>query len=170
MCHPALYIAAGAMQLAGGFMQAQQEKKTAEYQGQLLDEQARQELVRGSWEADRKALQTRQTIGTQRALYGASGAEVGSGTPLQVTEDTAMLGAADESMIRLNAARRAWGLGEQKKMAKYEGKLRAKQAIWDGFTGALTSGANAWGSYKTTPKKPKKALGDEYMGPGWAGQ
>lgn len=144
MCDPRIYVAMAGMQAVSGVSQGKAEQKTAEANAALLRTQAQQELAAGAYEAQRRASQTRQTIGTQRALYGASGAVVGAGTPLAVTSDTAAIGAEDEAMIRQNAARRAWGLEEQAKQVRYAGKMAKRQAITQGFTTALGSAAKAY--------------------------
>lgn len=148
MCDPRIYVAMAGMQAVSGVMQGSAEKKAAKANAAMLTTQAQQEQAAGAYEALRRQKQTKQEIGTQRALYGASGAVVGSGTPLAVTSDTAAIGAEDEFMIRQNAARRAWGLTEQAKQVKYAGKLASTQAMTQGFTTALNSSAQGYRAYK----------------------
>lgn len=122
---------------------------SAREEARAADFQARDALQRGVIEQDRHSLQVRRALGTQLARYGASGADVGSGSPLTVMADTAQLGKMDELVIRNNAAREAWGLTEQAKITRAKGRA-ARQAAYSQATASLLSGASdAYGIWKS---------------------
>lgn len=66
-------------------------------------------LKRGEREARLVKRQANQIAGTQRASYAAQGVDVGSGTALDVQNQTDELGNIDAETVRTNAWREAWG-------------------------------------------------------------
>jgi len=79
----------------------------------LADRAAQDALDRGKVAEDRQRIQTRQLAGRQRAVLAANGVLVDSGSALDITSDTAMIGELDALTIRANAEREAEGFRQQ---------------------------------------------------------
>lgn len=69
--------------------------------------------LRGEEAARRRAVETRQLSGRQRAVLAANGVLVDQGSALDLTSDTAEIGKLDELTIRSNAEREALGYEAQ---------------------------------------------------------
>ena len=107
--------------------QAQQQQSAAEYQAkvaeqnkELADEQSAAVKRQGYDDAQRKRAQTAGIIGTQRAIAGASGATVDTGSNLDMQLDTAEKGELDALGIQQqsldqahNIAIQGWNSGQQ---------------------------------------------------------
>lgn len=63
----------------------------------------------GGSEAYKSGLQTAAIVGKQKADQGASGVDVNSGSAAGIRDTTTSLGQLDQSNIRTNAARKAYG-------------------------------------------------------------
>ena len=113
MCDPT--IAAGATLALSGlsaYNQYQQGKYTAAVAQQNADvatAQANDAINRGNAEADQRRRETRQRQGTQAAIMGATGADMSSGSALDIFGDTAQFGALDALTTVNNAQREAYG-------------------------------------------------------------
>jgi hypothetical protein len=75
----------------------------------MADAQATDAVARGKEQETVFRQGIRRMIGGQRASFGASGVEVGTGSAADVQADTAYWGEIDALTIRTNAAREAWG-------------------------------------------------------------
>ena len=115
MCGPGAAILAGANIVGGGlggYMQADAERKSINYnrevlaQNQILaDMKAEDALKRGEERALTKGLKLRALYGTQKAEYGASGVDATRGTPARVMFNTRLMGGMDMMTIRHNTWR-----------------------------------------------------------------
>jgi hypothetical protein len=96
--------------------QANAQAASATYQAQV----ARNNATVQEWNArnaekvgvvaeDRQRQKTALAIGTERAALASQGGDVDSGSPVDITSDTARAGTFDALTIRSNAATRAWG-------------------------------------------------------------
>lgn len=129
MCEPTTILYAGALIISaiGVGVQAYGKKqdqeaanKAAEYNAtilernaQIADMQVENARQRGELEEKQFRLSLSKLKGEQRASFGASGAVVDTGSPLDVLLDTAEQGEFDALTIRHNAAVEAWGYGNQ---------------------------------------------------------
>lgn len=107
---PVIIAAIGAAVSAyGQAASARTQKKQIQY-NQTITERARADaLARGEVEAQRHRQKVSILVGRQRALVGASGADLGSGSALDIVEDSYAMGELDVLTIRNNAAREAYG-------------------------------------------------------------
>lgn len=96
---------------------------------------------------------TAKLSGFQRVAVAASGADVGSGSALQLYEDTAMLGELDALTARVNGAREAWGyktrgtqFGAEAVAAKSGGENQAVGSLLQGGAQIYGQGSslNLW--------------------------
>lgn len=130
------------------------QNKMAGYQAEVEGENQKQGLIaaadaiqRGDIEEANARTRTRLLIASQRSKYAASGVELGTGTPLQVTADTAALGELDALTIKNNAQREAWGyVGQSADFARKSELIRLANRNNQGST-VLTGGSQALGQY-----------------------
>lgn len=155
MCDPtggvltAALLAGGAAVTAyGQYQVGQYEQKVANMNAKLAGQQARDAEARGNIAEQTHLQKVRQMLGAQRARLGASGIEVNSGTALDLTTDTARMGAMDALTIRNNAAREAWGYRVQGVNYKAQGELAAAQGTNQAMGTLLTGGSQAYGTWK----------------------
>jgi hypothetical protein len=169
MADPITAIVGGvglASSVAGGFFgaqgaeyQAQAQANQAQYQAgvarinaQIQKQNADYAIAAGEVEAQQAGIGTRQTVGAERAAFGAGNIDVNSGSAAQVQASEIAVGQENQSIIRANAARRAYG-------ATVEGAMDTAQAgVYDvarttaleaGDIGAVSSILGAAGSVST---------------------
>lgn len=104
---------------------------------------AAQTLQAGDLAASRQNLKTQSAIGTSRAMGGASGVDVNSGSEAMSRESIGTIGAIDESTIRNNAARAAWGYQTQVINDTFEGQFAGLTAKSKTFQTLATGGLAA---------------------------
>lgn len=141
-------LAATAVTAYGQYQQGQTQKDIANYNARGAEMQAEDALQRGQVAVDAQRAKVRQILGSQRAIMGASGAEVGSGTLGKVLDQTATLGELDARQIEVNAAREAWGLKTQATGARLGGEMAATGGLYGAGGSLLTGGSQAYGIYK----------------------
>ena len=100
----------------GQYQQVQAQNQAAEYNAQLLEQNAQiedikaaQTVRRGQKAESSQRRHVAQLIGKQRASFGGSGAVVDTGSALDIITDTAYFGEQDALTIKHNAALEAWG-------------------------------------------------------------
>jgi len=148
---------AGAAREAGRFAEQQGEQNA-----RLLEAQAERTEQQGGKEAGLFRRKVRGVIGSQRAALAAQGLDVGSGTALDLQEETAKFGEIDATQIRKNAIRSAFGLRseagnarDQGQLGRITGRSRAASALLTGGINALGSGARAYEAFGAADTKPK---------------
>lgn len=173
MCEPATLAAASlvatglstAVGVASSIQQAQAQKNAANYQAQvaknnawLAEKQAQDTEDRGA-EAERQhRVKVNQVMGAQRAAMAGQGADLSSGSPLDILSDTAAAGTMDALTTRNNFGRDAAGLRMQGANYQQQAGLYEMQASnagaagWLGASSSLLSGASSiggkWAQYK----------------------
>ncbi|EPM1804087.1 virion core protein, T7 gp14 family [Klebsiella pneumoniae] len=151
MCDPT--IAAGATLALSGlsaYNQYQQGKYTAAVAQQNADvatAQANDAINRGNAEADQRRRETRQRQGTQAAIMGATGADMSSGSALDIFGDTAQFGTLDALTTVNNAQREAYGYQVQGMNAIAEGNAAKSQSNAAVTQTLLTAPLKAYGAY-----------------------
>lgn len=100
MCLPIIgAIVSGIGSVVGLAAQAASYSAQADYQRR----QAQIELETGAYAAKQKQKEVNAVLGTQRAVFGASGLDLMSGTPSDVYTGSAQEGALDVAAIRWNS-------------------------------------------------------------------
>lgn len=160
----ALTAASGVATMMSSSSQASALRSQGAYEQQIYESNSRLAMVqaddaitRGNRDATEQLKQTKKLIGSQRAALAAQGIEVGSGSSLDIQQDTAAMGASDALTIKNNAWREAWGFKNQAldysskgALAGMTAKNQAKNTI---LTGGLTfakDAASAYSSYQNT--------------------
>lgn len=142
-------------QAAGIKRQGQAEAALLEQNAGYADAQAQDALEIGKDQASRHAAEVRRLIGSQRASIGASGIDLGSGSALDLQEESAMLGELDRTMIVNNAKREAWGFTVQAADLRNRAKLTragasnlAQSARNQGYTTLINGAADLGNLYR----------------------
>lgn len=147
MCDP-LTMAAAAVTAYGSYKQGQAQQDIANYNARTAELAAEDAVARGTQSADAQRNKVRQILGTQRAMMGATGAEVGAGTLGKVLDQTATYGELDARTIEANAQREAWGMRTQAAGTRAQGDLAAAAGTMGALGSLLTGGAQAYGIYR----------------------
>lgn len=139
----------GVGSIASSYSQSQAISEQGKYESRQLRSnaeiaklQAQDAIRRGEKEEQDHRKQVRKLISRQRAIMGAQGLDLESGTALQLQEETASLGALDALTIRNNAYREAWGykaqaanLQSQSRFERLSARGRAQSTL---LTGGLS--------------------------------
>lgn len=100
-------IAGTVVGVMGQMNAAKAEAAASKYQADQSRIMAEDALKRGAAEEDAQRRKTAALEGRQRAVMAASNVDIGSGSPLAVLADTAVLGELDAQTVRNNADREA---------------------------------------------------------------
>lgn len=153
MCDPIL--AAGALQATSQLMQGYQAKQQGEYAEGVAQFNAgmqRNEATRvrnkGVVEENKQRRKVAEMVSKQRAQAAASGADVNSGSVLQLQDDAKLLGELDALQIRDNFTNDARNMEIQAGLTEMEGRNARKKgeaAFRGSILSAFGAGAQAYG-------------------------
>lgn len=153
MCSPAIALVAVTVASTAASVYSQQQ--SAKYQSAVADQnadiaenQAQDAINRGNAEADQRRREMRLRQGTQNANMGATGAELGSGSSLEIFGDTAQFGTLDALTTVNNAQREAYGYQVQGMNAVAQGNAAQSQAKSAMTQTLLTAPLKAYGAYQ----------------------
>lgn len=110
-------------------------------------------LATGEVEAQESGMKTRFTIGAEKAGQGASGLDVNSGSPAAVRESQQEIGTYDESLIRSNAARKAYGFDVEAMQDTAQGQLYRTAADTSKTTGEIGAISSILGGVASVSSK-----------------
>lgn len=123
--------------------------KVQEHNAKVADLQARDAISRGQIAESTSRATTSQRVGNLRAGFGAQGLNLDVGSPKDVVQNDAFIGALDSLTVRNNATKEAWGYGvtaaddrAQAGAIIAKGKVDANSARTNGRI-AASSGRNA---------------------------
>jgi len=133
--------------VAGTLFSAYSQNQQGKYQEDLAknnaivqQRQADDAIKRGEVDEMNHRLKVAQMKSSQRAKFGASGADVNSGSSLDVLADTAMMGELDALTIRGNASREAYGYRVGASNTIAQGKLDKSRGTNNAISTLLTGG------------------------------
>lgn len=138
-----LTLFGGATSAAGQVASGISGRSAGRYNARVLLAQASQERVRGRFEERAIRASGEQVAGAQRAALAAQGVDIGSGTALELQQQTAELSERDALQARLNAALSVWGLKSQAKQERYRGELAYRAGINQALGTLLGSASDA---------------------------
>jgi hypothetical protein len=150
--------------VAGQIQQGKTQEAIDNRNATVMNYQASDALVRGSQEEQIQRQKVQQMVGTQTAVAGASGADVGSKSFSDVMTQTAGLGELDAQQIRMNAMREAWGFNTQAQGLRWQGQM-AKDASTMGAIGTAITGFGK--AYQMKPTAGGGGSGTDLL---WAGR
>lgn len=110
----------------GQYKDAQAVASSMYFDADMLEMQAVDVLQTSELEAERARQAGKDVAGQQLAAQGASGVDVSFGSPAMVRDETFKEAEKDARLIKLNAARAAWGLRAQAAQKRYEGDMAVK--------------------------------------------
>lgn len=129
---------------AGQVYGAVAERKAGAANRRFADAQARDVIDAGEFEATRYEQEVSQLLGSQRAIFGASGVDVNQGSAKALRAQTEAIGAEDAAQIRLNAARQAWGIRTQGRLDQQAANNRSVVGMAAGASTLLGAGVDMW--------------------------
>lgn len=152
MCSPTLILASAVglkavSAVSTAYAQREQgkyAKGVAEYNARVTENEATRTRNVGTERENQVREQTAQLIGQQRAQLGASGVDIGTGTPLKLQETAETLGEVDALRVRRTFGEKATSLETQAEFTREQGKA-AEQAGKQQAVGTLLSGAASIG-------------------------
>lgn len=153
MCEPitmaAIGLASGGLQAHSQLQQGRAAQDQARYQAAVLrnnailaQHKARDAQERGEKREHDFARQVVQLRARQKAAIAANNMDVATGSPMQILEDTAMLGRADLETIRENTQRERFGF--QTQASQFE--QQAAMALQAGSNAKQAARKNALGT------------------------
>lgn len=154
MCNPvlAVTIASAAFSAHQSIQQSNYQSDVNEYNARVAENEAQETRNVGVEEENAQRRKTAELLSKQRAQLGASNVDLGSGSALQLQEDTVTLGEADALRIRSNYENQAKSLESSAGLtsgkadaAKTAGASGAFSSLLGGAAGAAKSGvADKW--------------------------
>jgi hypothetical protein len=159
----AIGIIGGVVSAIGAMKQGQAQADAANYQAQVARnneiislQQANLARQDGATKAQQQDLKAAQTLGTQKAVLGASGVDIESGSAREVVASQNELARLDALTVQSNAERKAWGFDVEASNQKAQAglyRMQAKNAKEAGMLNAFSSllggfgkVAGKWGS------------------------
>lgn len=161
MCDP-VSITTAVVAVVGAAMQQRQARAQAgavedqaEYNARVSENEAVKARNLATEQENDHRLKVARLAAAQRAQLGAAGVDLGSGSALQLQEDTQSLGEADALRIRQSGTSRVEALQTQAGLTRAEGATRAFQiksqgranaagTLLGGASGAIGGVASKW--------------------------
>lgn len=123
----------------------------ANYNAGIAEQNANIAIAQGNAESYRQGIEATRQIGKMRALYGASGVSVESGSPLDVLADSTRSAVIDQQVTQYNYALKAQQYRQQAAGFQATANLdnaNASNAMTSGYLNAfgtvMSGGAKAW--------------------------
>lgn len=131
-----------AVSAIGSIKAGNAQKRIAEFNAAVAEQQAVDALARGAEDEANFRAGVRGLLGTEKAGFAAQGVDIGVGSPVDVQEDTAFLGELDALTIRTNAAREAWGYEVEAENFRRGGAIAQTTGRFQAATTILGTGAS----------------------------
>lgn len=147
MCEPTtvtmtyLAIAAGATQAYSQVQQGRQAMGTARFNSREQENQATAIRNKGTEEENIKRRENAEFLSQQRAMLGASGIDIDSGSAADLQQDTQILGEVDALRVRRNFQEQADVVERQAEQTLQEGRSKRRAANTQALGTALTTAA-----------------------------
>lgn len=151
-----LSAAGSGMSALGSYRQGQFQKGLAEQNARIADQNATAAELRGASEREQLAQAGGQLISKQRAAAGAGGADVQSGSIVDVIASTRLMSRLDIDRSEFNTEMEKRGLGVQRDSLLAQGSM-AEMAGAYGAASSLLTGAGSALSYLKAPKAGAEA-------------
>lgn len=145
----AAMIAAAVASATAAGAAAYSQNKAAEYNAKVMDENAKDALLRGQQEEAKLRAKADQLRSSQRAGFAASGALVDAGSAGEVIDNTNTMADNDAFTLRYNAWREAKGYAQQGTLS-----LMSKQNVGMAVGTSLLDSAGSYYKYKGSLKTP----------------
>jgi hypothetical protein len=133
----------------GAVQQGKQQRQAYNYQAEVQEQQAQEERIATATNEANFKEEQRRLLARRRAVLGASGVELSSGSPLLVSEDFAGETALQALRIRRGGEVRATRLEQQANLSRYQGRA-AKSGGYARAGSTLLSGLGKTAYYGST--------------------
>jgi len=158
----AMAIMAGgaALSAASAIQQGQIASKQANAQAALMQQQADRVIEIGKQDEEDYRRKASREMASRRAILGGSGVEIGSGSPLLVSEDMAGEIELQARRLRAGAGAEATNLRNQAALTRWGGQAEKRSSFVRAGASLLGGIGNAYSARGTTvgqtpgPKKP----------------
>ena len=153
-------IGGTAMSVMGQMQASKAEAASATFQAKQSKILAEDALKRGAADEQAQRRKTAALQSRQEAVMAASNLDIGSGSPLAILGDTAMMGELDAQVVRGNAAREAQQYNTQGKMFEMSAKNAKSAGMVQAFgtaLGGIGTLADKW--YKPAGRRNTSLLG-----------
>lgn len=146
--------------------QGEFQKQQAEQNARLAEMQAKETEEAGEKQSQQHRAKVKALVGSQKAALAAQGIDIGSGSALDLIDQTTAAGEDDAATIRLNAYRQAFGIRQQGANTRNQGQFdymagraESRNTLLTGGMQAASYGLEAkskYDSYKKSTTTPKK--------------
>ena len=123
---------------------AESEAQLDDYNAEVARLQSQDAIVRGGQEESKVRSSTRGLIGAQKAGYAAGNVDVGFGSPVDVSADSAFLGELDALTVRTNAMRESWGYKVQAEDLTRRGQIARMEGAQAVQAGKAAKSGSRW--------------------------
>lgn len=137
---PYLILAAATVSAVGAVRQGQAAKAAADYNATIANQNAQAAAAQGEAASEQQARESERKMGSAMAAYGASGVQMGSGSPMDVLADVARSSELDRQTTVYNYKMRGLGFQDQAGLDIAQGE-NASSAGYLTAMGALFQGA-----------------------------
>lgn len=169
MCDPvsaslAITAVAGGVSAYGQYQQADAAKKSAQFNQEVANIQARDALKRGEFESEQAGRKVAQLRGRQRVALAANGLDLSYGSPADILEQTDYYGLEDQRTVANNARREASMFANRATMSGMQAA-----SINPGFTagttllGTAASVSDKWSRYNSQGPDPRRASSNDWF-------
>ena len=128
-----------------------QASQNASYNKAVADQAADAAEDKARYDENLHRERVRKLLSTQRALYGKSGVDIETGSPLLTELDTVGQGELDALAIRYGGDVESARARSAGRLAKMEGKSKATASYIQAGSSLLSGGYDAYKSYKAKP-------------------
>lgn len=149
MCEPATiaYAAAAVIGAASAYQQGRERRAAGEYNTRVSENEATRLRNISIDEENKQRRATAELISRQRAQLAAANIDIGSGSALQLQEDTALLGEIDALNIRENFAAQASSLDTEAALTQGQGRAAGRAGTTKAFSSLLGGAARVSGKW-----------------------
>lgn len=145
-------IVAALLTAAGQYKQGRDAKAVYEYNAAVASQESEYQKKKTDYELSRHDEDLRRLIGRQRTVFGASGIDPSTGTPLSILADTTTQAAIDREVLRSTGSINAWRAESQSSLLGDQ----AGQFMTGGLINAGSTLLNAASKWDYKPKGKKK--------------
>lgn len=142
-----LMAAAAVVSAVGQIQSGNAQKKLANYNAGLLEQQADSTLAWSKYNADRQREKANRMNATAEAMFAGNGVEVTSGSPLVVLADNAAQAELENLAIMRQGEGEAQNLRAQAAGARFQGQIAMRSSRIQAGASLLSAAGNAYGAY-----------------------
>lgn len=152
---PIIIMALGtAVGVAGSIQAGKAQKAQADYNAKVAENDAIAAKQKAEYDASIHREKVAKLLSTQKALYGKSGVQSSSGSPLLVQNDTVTEGELDAQAILYGGDIEAGRSKSAASLYRMQGKQAKKASYYEAGSTLLTGAAKTMSLYNSTYRTP----------------